>query len=52
MDETIIKLAIINSITQLLAEWNLELVSGMESELTMQDGTKYTISVERKGEDE
>lgn len=45
--EAIVKLSILNSLTQILADWDLDLLDGMESTLELHDGSRYRIEVER-----
>ena len=44
-----IKLAIIQSTCELLAQWDLDLLAGLESELVLTNGDKYVIEVRREG---
>ena len=43
--ELITKLSIINSVTNLMAQWPFDISDGIESIVEMGDGTKYKVTV-------
>lgn len=49
LDQAVIKLAIVHSVCELLAVLDLDALDGAESELMLDNGDEFVISVRRKG---
>jgi len=52
ISESVVKLSIVRSVVDLLAEFDPEIMDGMENQLEFTDDTKYKISVEKVTDDQ
>lgn len=52
MDAEITKLAIIQSVVNMMADWNPEFMSGIETQLVLKDDSAFRIVVEKKTDDD